>query len=279
MFSERYGYKKPIEIQYKKISDNLRRRIWNLFYQYETRDRNISEDYLNKLLSSEPTIEEKIMDRLGYIIEPLGKGETAEKKLRTEVLNFFQWYEVYDFIEVHLSCLTEDEQKRRIEQYNELLEQEKSGYRIINGIVVPITNEMEIDTIKQAVSTEFESVNQHIQKALKLYADIKNPDYENSVKESISAVEAICCIITGMTGSNATLGNAIKKLKDRGIYIHSAMEKAFLSLYGYTSNEQGIRHGGIDFKNVPAEDAKYMLISCSAFVNYLIEKYEKHKID
>ncbi len=25
----------------------------------------------------------------------------------------------------------------------------------------------------------------------------------------------------------------------------------------------------------PAEDAKYMLVSCSAFVNYLIEKWSK----
>lgn len=53
------------------------------------------------------------------------------------------------------------------------------------------------------------------------------------------------------------------------------MEQAFIKLYGYTSDEDGVRHGGIDFNNVPAEDAKYMLVSCSAFVNYLIEKYEK----
>jgi len=55
------------------------------------------------------------------------------------------------------------------------------------------------------------------------------------------------------------------------------MESAFSSLYGYTSDENGIRHGGIDFKSVPSEDAKYMLISCSAFVNYLIEKWSKVK--
>jgi len=53
------------------------------------------------------------------------------------------------------------------------------------------------------------------------------------------------------------------------------MEKAFLELYGYTSDENGICHGGIDFASVPAEDAKYMLVSSSAFVNYLIEKWGK----
>ena len=29
------------------------------------------------------------------------------------------------------------------------------------------------------------------------------------------------------------------------------------------------------YMNMTAEDAKYMLISCSAFVNYLIEKWSK----
>lgn len=83
----------------------------------------------------------------------------------------------------------------------------------------------------------------------------------------------MCRIITGMSGTQATLGTAIKKLKDSGVHIHSAMEKAFLALHGYTSDENGIRHRGIDFTSVPVEDAKYMLTSCSVFVNYLIEKW------
>lgn len=85
----------------------------------------------------------------------------------------------------------------------------------------------------------------------------------------------MCCIITNETGSQATLGKTIRKLKEKGIHIHSAMESAFSSLYGYTSDEAGIRHGGIDFTNAPAEYAKYMLISCSAFINYLVEKWAK----
>ena len=53
------------------------------------------------------------------------------------------------------------------------------------------------------------------------------------------------------------------------------MKSAFDKLYGYTSDQSGIRHGGIDFVNAPEEDARYMLVSCSAFVNYLKEKYAK----
>jgi len=53
------------------------------------------------------------------------------------------------------------------------------------------------------------------------------------------------------------------------------MKSAFGKLYGYTSDGTNIRHGGIDFSHAPAEDAKYMLVSCSAFINYLKEKYAK----
>ena len=279
MFSEKYGYKKEKTIQYESVSDELKNRIWNLFYQSEIKSGGLSSKRLSLALNGGQTIEEKIVDRFGLLINHAGKGQSVEEQLKESLLHFFCWYEVYDFIDIHLSYLEDDERDIRIRQYNELLEQEKAGYRIVSGEIAPITNETEIATIEQSADTAFQSVNQHIQKALSLYADIQSPDYENSIKESISAVEAICCIITGLSGANASLGKVIKKLKDNGVHIHSAMEQAFSSLYGYTSDEDGIRHGGIDFKNAPAEDAKYMLVSCSAFVNYLIEKYEKVQMD
>ena len=280
MFSEKYGYKAEKTIQNECISDELRRRIWNLFYQCEIKEGGLSSKRLGQTLTGAQTIEEKIIDRMGFLINAHGKkGQTAQDVLEMQILRFFNWYEVYDFIDVHLSFLDEDEKNSRISRYNELLEQEKSGYRIVAGEVAPITNKSEIETIEQAANTDYPSVNHHIQKAISLYADIKSPDYENSIKESISAVEAICSIITGITGKEATLGNTIKHLKDRGLHIHKAMESGFSSLYGYTSDENGIRHGGIDFTNAPAEDAKYMLVSCSAFVNYLIEKWSKVSTD
>lgn len=272
MFSEKYGYKAEKTIQTECISDTLRQRIWNFFYQSEIKKGGLSSKRLGQALTGEPTIEEKISDRFGLSVKNTGTGNTVEGKLELKVLRFFSWYEVYDFIELHLMYTDNDERVNLVTQYNDLLEQEKSGYRIVANEVAPITNKNEIEAIEQAANTDYLSVNQHIQKAVSLYADKNSPDYENSIKESISAVEAMCCIING---KNTTLNKAIEKLKDKGVHIHPAMEKAFISLYGYTSDESGIRHGGIDFTNAPAEDAKYMLVSCSAFVNYLIEKWRK----
>ena len=39
------------------------------------------------------------------------------------------------------------------------------------------------------------------------------------------------------------------------------------------SEHSPVHHGSIEFIAIPAEDAKYMLISCSAFVNHLVEKW------
>ena len=269
MFSEKYGYKEPKEILYEDVSDSLKNRIWNLFYQKEILEGENDALDLESVLGPQETIAEKIADKFGFLTT------AAKRKLKEFILDDAEWYEVYDFIEVNLSFLTAGEKKERAGQYNEILEQEKAGYRIVLGEITPITNDAEIETIEQAATTPYDSVNQHISKALAHYADLKNPDYENSVKEAISAVEAMCCIITGTSGKQATLGNAIKKLEDKGIHIHGGMKQGFKDLYGYASDENGIRHGGIDFKNVPPEDAKFMLVSCSAFVNYLIEKWSK----
>lgn len=210
-------------------------------------------------------------------------------KLYREIKAISQINSIYDFIEAVLEALFSHStlsfgvqslhlkkvQDFAVEKYSQLLKDENLPYQVYNNYIVPLISDAELQEVEKAATTCYDSVNTHIQKAWLHFSNRKSPDYENSIKESISAVESICRIITGVKGSKTTLGDAIKQLKGKGVHIHPAMEKAFLSLYGYTSDENGIRHGGIDFTNAPAEDAKYMLISCSAFVNYLMEKWSK----
>lgn len=150
---------------------------------------------------------------------------------------------------------------------NSLLEQEYVGYRYIDGKIVPITDEQEVGAIEEALSSPFQKSANHLKKALNLLSDRDNPDYSNSIKESISAVEAICSEILGKSES---LGAALDKLEKKGICIHHSLKAAFDKLFGYTSNAAGIRHAGqLDGKDANFDEAKFMLISCSAFVNYL----------
>lgn len=287
-FSERMKLVSEKRIQLNDISPELRNRIAN----------KIEEDFDDKQARY-------VLDILGYRTvsekDPLNiMGDENLKNLTTRLIEL-SWNQVYDVIEhgynflknryndysgacnsdyaeynkENCFCEHKDKLTEYSKSFNSILEQEKSGYRIIVGLITPITGEVEMACIEEVSSSKFYSVKNHLQKALQLYSDRKNPDYENSIKESISAVEAMCCIITGMTGASATLGAALKKLEDNGVVIHSALREAFAKIYGYASDANGIRHGGIDFKNAPSEDAKYMLISCSAFVNYLIEKHSK----
>ena len=153
---------------------------------------------------------------------------------------------------------------------NEYFKREFVGYRFVDNKIMPISDSIEIDSIEECLGNKLKPVTEHISKANKFLADRTHPDYENSIKESISAVEAMCEIITGLTGKEATLGNMLKKLEDKGIEIHKGLKSAFNILYGYTSDANGIRHAGdIGGPFSTFEEAKFMLVTCCAFINYL----------
>ena len=154
-----------------------------------------------------------------------------------------------------------------------MLEREVAGYRFIDNLICPIVNEIETDAIGKAIqaTSGITGVHQHLQQALSLFADRESPDYTNSIKESFCAVEGMAQLI--LDESVATLGKALKKLKDVGCEIHPALEGAWTKLYGWSNDESGVRHAAVDdLPNPTFADAKYHLVSCSAFVNYLIQK-------
>ena len=154
---------------------------------------------------------------------------------------------------------------------NSILKKNLSGYRIVGHKISPIISDSEIESIEEAIDSldTISMVSEHLSKSLDCLSDRDTPDYPNSVKESISAVESLCKVITG--DQNASLGKALKKIKDD---IDPAMYKAFNLMYGYTSNSGGIRHGSKE-SDIPVrqEDAVFMLVTCSAFINYLKIKF------
>ena len=155
--------------------------------------------------------------------------------------------------------------------FNIIFKREYVGYRFIDGYISPISDETEVNTINDSLQNRFAAVREHISKANHLLSDRNTPDYENSIKESISAVEAMCQEILGTKGKEATLGNMLKRLEENGIEIHAALKTAFQSLFGYTSDAKGIRHAGnLGGPSATFEEAKFMLVSCCAFINYLM---------
>ena len=69
------------------------------------------------------------------------------------------------------------------------------------------------------------------------------------------------------------LSDALKEIEKKN-GIHPSLKQGFIKLYAYTSDQGGIRHAeGLFESNVTFDEAKYFLVSCSAFVNYLIAEY------
>ncbi len=98
-----------------------------------------------------------------------------------------------------------------------------------------------------------------------------NPDYRNSIKESISAVESLALQIA--KDNSGTLGAILKRF-EASKKLHPALKTAFSSLYGYTSDANGIRHALLEEPNLSKADARFMLICCSAFIHYAIDTLE-----
>lgn len=155
--------------------------------------------------------------------------------------------------------------------YNSVLEREVSGYRFVAGILTPISNEYELQAIEDALAASgpMSGAATHLQTALHHLSDRDAPDYRNSIKESISAVESAARAMTG--SPKATLGELLPVLERSG-RIHPAQKDAFSKLYGYTSDEGGIRHAMLDASEVDFADAKYMLAVCAAFLAYVASR-------
>lgn len=271
-FSQRYGYS-PLENAFQRESadESLRTKLWNVL-KVTIWDNYNPKDYQSREITNKI---DAMLKRLWFhffnhdldsLPSFLPRYHGDDKTAYLYLKNFFlscDWFLLYDFIE-QISCdnseLIGDKTREWI---NNVLEEQNAAYRIVGEEIVEITDKQEIEAIEEGLEYPEKAVRTHLETALKMLSDKQSPDYRNSVKESISAVEAACRLESGK--ENATLGDALKRIQN----IHPALSKAFNQLYGYTSDASGVRHSLIDEPNITYADAKFMLIACSAFVSYL----------
>jgi AbiJ N-terminal domain 4 len=152
---------------------------------------------------------------------------------------------------------------------NDILTRSNAAYRIFGTSIAPIASPEEgaaVATALSDVSTgAYPGAKTHLQNAASLLTTGK---YADSVRESMNAVESVA---RGLDKDSTTLAPALAVLEKRG-HLHPAMKKGFGNLYGYTSDQQGIRHALLDEGEaaVTETDALYMFGSCAAFVSYLV---------
>lgn len=92
-----------------------------------------------------------------------------------------------------------------------------------------------------------------------------HPNYAKVAGEAIQGVEA--AVRELVDAPSATLGEVLNSFRRNGAR-HPALIEAWLKLHGWASDEGGVRHA---FKGEAVDEdlARYVLVSCSAFIGYL----------
>jgi Arc/MetJ-type ribon-helix-helix transcriptional regulator len=272
-FSERMGYKPVrLELQKDSMDSALRSSLWNaLILTSLKQDREYDRQRIKKFAAT------LYIEFFKWTMDRVPSSSYDVVNVLKKWFFDASWSEVYDFIEhcilIEMKSDNYGREKARelISFTNQFLITELSAYRVVAGQIVPLTNDSEIQSVNETVERrgKFASASDHIQTAIRFYSDRTSPDYRNSVKESISAVESVVRLISG--SDKSTLGDALK-IVDKTHSLHSALKEGLLKIYGYTNDESGIRHSMIEESSVDRTDAYFMLISCSAFCNFLIER-------
>jgi hypothetical protein len=260
-FSQRQGFTPvPEPVQLEGIDERLRIDLWNVIYH------RLFKSGANPFPYNLRNMWWQHFGRKTYEYE--GREFLLASAVEDTVL-LGEWFAVYDLLE-YIASDAPDHDQSFVDLLNGVLAFNRAGYRIVGGQVVEITDETELQAIRDTAAQPSGSpARQHIERALRLFADRDNPQYANSIKESISAVESAARDLSG--DSSATLGNALDLIaKQVNRPVHPALLKGWKGIYGFTSDSGGIRHA--DYPgSVPAtqELAHYFLVTCSAMVNYL----------
>jgi hypothetical protein len=143
-------------------------------------------------------------------------------------------------------------------------------------VISPIGSAAERANIERAfadlAAKEFHGARAHLRNAAEALTQGKTAD---SIRESIHTVESVVTVLE----PSGDFGKALARLEGK-TRIHGALKKGFTSIYGFTSDESGLRHALLDApaSAVDETDALFMIGACAAFVSYLINKARAAKI-
>ncbi len=272
-FSEREGFQQvSTALQVDDMDAALRNGLWSVthavFFEGKTH-YNLQDHPALRVLATRLWF--------GFFKEPLDQVPRSVGAVSQHVRGWWmgtaQWWQVYDLVEFLVVEYDDDQVSDRARDlYNHVFEQERAAFRFVGSTLTRLTAAEEVAAVERALqdTSQMAGVRHHLHRAVELLGDRSSPDYPNSMKEAISAVESVCRRLSGK--QNATLADGFDALERAGVPLHGALVRGFKALYGYSSDADGIRHAALDVPSVKVEDATYFLVSCSAFVGYLIAK-------
>jgi hypothetical protein len=183
-----------------------------------------------------------------------------------------RWPEFFDLIEFTARTLATSVSPVRqqwFEMLNRILESRGCAYRFIAEHLAPLTNIAEATEVVRGAESAIPDVGVHIRAAAKLLPPNAGADPRDSIRESIAAVQAALTHLNG--NPSATLTEGLASFEDKHGALHPSLRQGLATLYAYAADESGIRHPLTEeTAGVTPDDARFMLVTCSAFTNYLV---------
>ena len=275
-FSQAQGYEAlPGPLALGEISKEARTKLWDLLAHTAWEPPSGRHRGFSRLLLWEPIFAELHLDFLNL---PEDEFNAHNDKLygeyRALILDSLPFSKVFDLFQMIMrhpkSPLT------FTKDVAEIFVRCRLAYVVDiehPATILPAATKQEGEAIVEAIG-EFREAGLHGSEAhlRKAAALINSGDWPGAIRESTHAVESVARKLA--PDASSTLGPALTALEETG-RLHPALKKAFSNLYGYASDEEGIRHSLIDDAASPAgqDEAVFMLGACASFASYLWRKH------
>ena len=276
-FSQAQGYEEiPAQLRLEELPREARTQIWNLFFAHISRfKKTVVPVWLDEIAG--PWHEILKAKHCDFDHAPLDEWtpefSEVERSLREDIESrpFNKVFDLIEFVLRHALC-----PPTFIKEMQDRFTACGLAYTIDAKrppTILPAATPEEGDAVVEAIQTlrqaGLDGSVVHLRNAS---ACIKDGDWPGSVRESIHAVESVARQLDPK--APRLLKHALAALEQRGA-LHPSLEDAFSKLYGYTSNEQGIRHALLDRTDaqVGQDEAVFMLGACASFASYLWRKH------
>ena len=270
-FSQAYGYAKPPQpLKLEEIPDGVRTRLWNLLYHSvssESDKGRISEsgNWMKILIRLHSAHHERALDEFDDSLENF----VEKYKSIFMTARFNELFDLLLVIMRHPKC-----PQRYIQAMATGFKVCRLAYVVDVGpppTIYPAATREEGESILQATADLGNAGLAGAVKHLRKAADcISRGDSPGAVRESIHAVESTA---RSLAPNARTLEPALRSLERAGD-LHPALKQAFSKLYGYTCDEDGVRHAEVfGNANVGQDEAVFMLGACASFSSYLARKH------
>ena len=278
-FSERYSYEPlPQPMRLDEISDDLRREIWNWTWKlFQSRPEMSSSWRSTNFVESETKFIEHVLGK--FLKKPEDEIDTSYTGAR----DHFKTLILKSPFNVVLDLIEEMTNRWKLfARIIKILFDKHAAAYCLDVSHRPYhffprsSREQGEEATQQSIQTIHEAgmtgASTHLREAAE---QINTRQFAKSIADSIHAVESVARQIDPK--SSQPLSPALDSLEKAGLIKHPALKEAFSKLYGYTSDEQGIRHALLDrdSADVGVDEAMFMFGACASFAAYLINRHRQ----